>query len=205
MLSHKQIPRLLVKNFKNGDRPYYFDLKTCNINKCGPKKLGAEEGYYDENIEKALNSNVEDEFGKVVNSLIDAVNNRKDFVITKEIDEIVKKFFWTNLYRSNYAVDLVKENSYVLCYFGDYAIRNILIDYHLKDKTTISKEFEDYKISAVVNNTNVPFVTSRNCFYEFQSKRMLIEAIPLNPKILLILVPPEYQLGIFTIDKVEDI
>lgn len=113
MKSHKQLPKFIIKNFKNGNgKVYYYDVNEDYIGESGPKVLGTQEGYYSDSTESKLNKLIETPFSSLLHEIKTCFIDGIAIEIDKGKIDIAKKFLTCLMFRSDYAYKIFIYNSY---------------------------------------------------------------------------------------------
>ena len=111
--SHIQMPRLLLKRFENKYHSfYYFDVKKGFIGSNGhAKSMNTEYGYYPDEVEKLLSTEIESPFSQVL-KFIESLDLEKPFFTMTNTDESnIKQFLVSLMIRSPLFMDSINKNS----------------------------------------------------------------------------------------------
>lgn len=193
MLSHKQLPKMIIKNFMVNGKVFYYDIKNNIIGFSGPKKIGTGDNFYSDNVEQLLNMEIETNFGKTISIIKEAVENGSSIIINKEMVNSVIKYIDNISFRSNLAFDTVKKESYVDNLFNEEFQRNLLIDMSIKRYDIKNSQYSNNKLLVIINKTNMGYITSRLSYYEVSSNSIKVIIIPITPIIAICLAPPNYD------------
>lgn len=189
--SHIQIPNFILKQFrsKNG-QVLHLDLDNNRIRSCGSKKLGAEYGYYSDEMETYLNKEIETPFSDYVTKIIPfAKDNIENLQLSFKVEDACKKYVTASIYRSKFAMNNFMKNSYIAFMLNEQAIHDQMVFFGMQKNNGIFPPLQSHKMSVIINKSSREFVAPRNCWYCISSEGAQCIILPISPNCALELAP----------------
>lgn len=189
--SHIQITQAILKGFahrsEDGYKVFYLDLSDNNIKEEKINKLGTELNYYDADVEKFLNDEVENKIGELIKQMKDFEKGKYvKFIFTPEIHVIIRRFFKYSFIRSTKIVKIANKKSELASVLGLCTTNNII---KFVDDSILDPFYNSYDSDIIINSSKVEFVAPRNCFYSIHTEGKFAKyVLPISPKIGFILI-----------------
>lgn len=162
------MPRFMLKKFVDSKgRLYAYDFEKKHNSYSTPSAINTEKGYYSKDAELILNQQIETPFSQVV---INIFKDDKSKIIISERDiQIIYRYLYSLLTRDKSILEPIKNN---------LLFPNLLSNQELHDIASINglqeakelKIFEEYKLSFLLNNSDLPFILPTCGIYSFYSK-----------------------------------
>lgn len=187
MKSHIQITSLILRRFRDNTskkRIYYYDLKEKKLSYKTVKNVGAIKNYYFSEVEEELNRSVENDMGKLLLRIISNLDNNNGFEISKDDVDTIIDFLFINHIRSKESLNIFNDNSYTAFLFDDKVNHNYLVGHSLNPKNLqiFRNSFPFHKASILINETSVPYITTRNGTARIKFNNIYYEYLPITPK-----------------------
>ena len=199
------MPRLILKNFHNEKKEfYYFDVSEQKIKRGHAKTFYAEQGYYSEFVEKYLDKKVESRLGVLVDFL-KKTNFQNGNTPPMDYEEVAYTYLYSLISRAPVFVEELKEYS---CFFQLFS----KVDQHdiaAHDALVMAKErhiLEGYNVAFLQNNTTEQFVLPAGGIVQYGT----LLVCPISPWRGLvfgknIITRRETEIGLFEIQTVNEI
>lgn len=194
--SHIQIPNAILKNFRNSrsGKVYHLDLSINRIQSCGSDRLGAEYGYFSDEMEKYLNKTVENPFSKLAADVRKFVENGEPYMeMPLDMEDVCKRYISAAIYRSGLALNILMQDSITAPYCSDQENHDDLVFCGLQHNNGVFPQLVDYEMMVLINRTKERFVVPRNCFFEVFSHKVKCIVAPISPNCALCLAPKNYR------------
>lgn len=202
--SHKYLAESILKRFSYKDNANrniidYIDTRTMEIKNSSTKRFNRELGYYTNYNELNLKTNSEEKIGNVIRKLEDhRLNNKTDFILSKNDKETLTKYLAYQWLRSDYLNDLIKKRLNIILPLK--SIKNILIAEEEYTKL-ISKQTKDMGICIIFNNTSKQYIiNSSNSLFNKDSTNAFIITVVLTPNISIIYCKKDFIKNAFKLN-----
>ena len=191
MNSHIQMPRFLMKRFKNKNgKVFYLDLETNDIKESTLDELGTEKNYYSDQTEELLNKKTEDKFARFVDRVQRFLEEEeKSITFPIDVENSFRAFIRGATVRSELAKQSFLSNSQVTSLFPLQFSHDWLVHTAINKGSNYMPQLDSYKTVVLINRTDNGFVAPRNCFFEVTSDGTKCICVPVAPKIGFALVP----------------
>ena len=188
--SHIQMPKFMLKRFENENQSFfYYDIKKGFIGSKGhAKTFYTELGYYSEDTERYLSSQIETPFSNLLR-IIDCIDfDSESFPISSELDKNVKQFIYALISRSPIMVSGIKKSSE---FYRNYLSVQKQHDYAVKKGIELAKElhvFDGFFVTFAINKSPMPFVLPMCGLYNFKYNQIEMAFLPISPHVAIALV-----------------
>lgn len=189
MDNHIQIPKFLIKNFASTDgKVFEYSLVDGIVYKRSPKKIGVEADYYCTEIEAALNNVVETKFASTINELVSEVKREKPLILSRLRRESIATFIFINFLRSNKTLVDTTEQLLTKDLSNDNETHNHIMSIGLynAEHQILPFKIENFNIEIVINESTIPFITSRHGCCEIPPNKPTKTFYPISPNLALI-------------------
>ena len=182
MQSHIQIPRSVLAEFVNEKKSFYkYNIENNKINIGYPKRTFTSENYYSVAMEKELNKHIETPLKSLLELARKMPTMELPIQFNKDILIIARTYVKSLVARSPSLFAHIGEKSAFLGLLPLQDRHDIVVDYAMKNEK-ISKFYDRFIMSFMINETQVPFVLSTRGLYEYTLKEGLCLNVPLNPR-----------------------
>lgn len=190
MKTHIQIPKCVLKNFRNENNlVFYYDFKNEAIVQKSPKNINIDYNYFSNDVEKFLNQEFETKLGNLIQWLKTEYKNQticlKDADFKKYVD-IIKKYAYSLIIRSPlFSSEIRNSLIFSFCY-TDQQINDFSIceGYKAAQQEDFLKNFY-FNIIYIKEECEFILPMDGMCAYEIGQKDMNI-VIFLSPKIAIL-------------------
>lgn len=191
--SHIQLPKCVLKNFQDDKQwLYYYDFESNKIGRGRAKSFNTEKGYYSQEVENYLRDTIETPFGKVM-SIVKEITKDDRFSIPTSCFDSVREYIYALIGRGPEMQKIIGQNSVLFQFLPsqdrhDYAVMSGI------ENAKERKLFENWQVTFMVNDSNIPFVLPRQGIFdfEFKSYECTCLSMPITPRISIILIPEEH-------------
>ena len=202
MNSHIQVPNGIIKNFRidvhGKKRVFFLDLESLVIRDESSKYIGAQEGFYSESIDVALNKYVETPITKLIadikrgewipGAVKCGYNQDKAF-------EILKNYCLAGIARSDSARKNLEQNSVYAPFVNEQFKHDVLIAVTLDGAYPSHYglpgiNINECKFCILKNENPRPFILNRSGMYSVKNKGDMESLVfPVAPDMALMFVP----------------
>jgi len=192
--SHIQMPKCILKKFEDDNHHiYYYDVKTYKIGRSTPKSWNTEFGYYDEGMEEFFSKNIETPFSKVVKYIEENIDNNPFELKSTYVNDV--KCYFNSLFARSPKMYQEAKKSFILPQFFTEQYNHRLAVISALNEIEKDKFFDNYFVSFMKNETDIPFVLPIMGMYIYAMKGTGEQRIvlPLTPKIAIILIDKRFK------------
>lgn len=199
MDSHIQMPKCVLKQFvitsgllKNWF--FYYDIEKDVITKGSPSSVNTQADYFSKFAEEELSKRIETPLGKLISILNkNLFSNNEEFILKQTHNRTIYNYLYSLLSRSPKMVENIKNGMFFGGWLTDQEIHEIATFDGLKIMQE-NKEFKEFSITFVVNNSEIPFVLPICGFYAFATKEEeAIIQLPITERISIRLFMNKYM------------
>lgn len=155
--SHIQIPKQIFKNFTNKDNQlFYYDFAIGRVKLGHPKSLYTERGYYSDEVERFLSTEIEDGLGDI-NKFLRRTTFEDTSGFPKNYREIAFKYLYSLIARSPSLQKAINSNSIYYQFYPE-TDRHDFAAYNCLNMLEESNLMKYYSVSFLDNMTEEEFV-----------------------------------------------
>lgn len=181
MDSHITIPRRVFKEFINKNKFYYaYSVKTGHIGKSYPKSTYTQEGYYSDQMERALNRYVEQNLPKLLAFVRDIPNRASPIILSNDLKKIAWTYVRSLIARSPMLHEGVAKDSGAIRLLSEQDQHDVVVDYAMRNGN-MDELIDKFELSFISNQTKTEFVIPTRGLYEVTLGDALCIIVPINP------------------------
>lgn len=167
--SHIVLPKFLLRNIEIDHSLWYYDIDEDFVAKGNASSFNTEKGYYSDEIELMLNSEIETPFSKLLNKYRPSILGDEEFEMSLNDILCIKRFFYSFLCRNPQMVEMVKNKSvfYQLLTETDRHGSAAIVGVREGERMGL---FNEYDATFFINQTEVPFVLPNCGIYSLKLK-----------------------------------
>lgn len=181
--SHIVLPKFLLRNFEIDHSFWYYDIDKDYVAKGYASSFNTEKGYYSDETEQILNSEIETPFSKLLNKYRPSVLGDDEFEMSLNDVLCIKRFFYSFLCRNPQMVEMVKDKSvfYQLLTETDQHGSAAIMGIREGERMGL---FNEYDVAFFINRTEVPFVLPNCGIYSMKLKGHPALVFPVSSNVL---------------------
>lgn len=187
--SHIQLPKGILKYFTDLDNQvWYLDVDTCEIDSKGASVLGAKYGYFSDDVETYLQKYIENPITQVNAHVRKCLANEPSSLkFSARTTERLRNFVIAAMARSNLAKQSLLSTLSSPSPKHDRKYNDALIKKGMTHFCADQSFLRGYTIGVIINKTQHPLVTLRNCFYTLDRGDYHSIIVPISPTAALAL------------------
>lgn len=197
--SHIQMPRFLLERFENERHSFfYYNVVKGFIGSNGhAKSMNTEHGYYPDEIEKLLNTEIEEPFSQILKFIKSRDLDKPFFTMTNTNECNIKKFLVSLMIRSPLFMDSINKSSVSFQFFTPADQRTLAITQGIMEAEK-QRVFDRYRVTFTVNKTEKPFILPISGLYSYRLNGYVHVSLPVSPQIAITLIEND---GIPSVEK----
>lgn len=187
--SHIQMSRFLLARFENEHHSFfYYDVEKGFIGSNGhAKSMNTEHGYYPDEIEKLLNTEIEEPFSQILKFIESLDLDKPFFAMTNTVESNIKKFLVSLMIRSPLLMDSINRTSAFFQFFSPADRHTLAITQGIMEAEK-QKVFDRYRVTFTVNKTEKPFVLPISGLYSYSLNEYVHLSLPISPQMAITLI-----------------
>ena len=167
--SHIVLPKFLLKNFEIDHSFWYYDIDKDFVAKGHASSFNTEKGYYSDETELILNSEIETPFSNLLNKYRPSILGDNEFEMSLNDVLCIKRFFYSFLCRNPQMVEIVKNKSAFYQLLTETDQHGYAATVGIRDGERMGL-FKEYDVTFFINQTEIPFVLPNCGIYNLNLK-----------------------------------
>ncbi len=186
---HVGIPKFIEKGFSNNNQVFVFDTIRNKRYPMSIDRLGTENDYYDEDVEKIILANgIEDNFSQLYNDFCGTQDIRTMKKILDLNVELVEQFFSFMYLRAKKTLEQINNESITTKIFGDLDHSELLRIQTVINTNPLKIIGEEYSFYPVINFSKRLFLDNSIGFGLMINKEKEYSfVIPLNARVAILI------------------
>lgn len=187
--SHIQMPRFLLARFENEHHSFfYYDVPKRFIGTNGhAKSMNTEHGYYPDEIEKLLNTEIEEPFSQILKFIESLDLDKPFFAMINTVESNIKRFLASLMIRSPLLMDSINKTFAFFQFFSPADRHTLAITQGIVEAEK-QKVFDHYRVTFTVNKTEKPFILPISGLFSYSLNGYAHVNLPVSPQIAITLV-----------------